>query len=143
MSIIGFVVLTCVIFGTGCSIKRSVDPPAKQQKISTPNPVPVVIPADTPIPVDLIDLDRDGTISAIERRSLTHDQPGVIITFISIVASVIVASILTAWAGSRWSNRAPRPQARASNRQTAEEPAAPTQTEVDFMGDTDDHRERN
>lgn len=143
MSIIGVVALTCVIFGTGCSIKRSVDPPAKQQKISTSNPVPVVVPAETPIPVSLIDLDRDGTISATERRSLTHDQPGVVVTFISIVASVIVASILTAWAGSRWSNRAPRPQARASNRQTAEEPAAPTQTEVDFMGDTDDHRERN
>lgn len=143
MSIIGFVVLTCVIFGTGCSSKRSIDSPAKQQKISTSNPVPVVVPAETPIPVSLIDLDRDGTISATERRSLTHDQPDVIITFISIVASVIVASILTAWAGSRWSNRAPRPQARETDRQTAEEPAAPTQAEVDFMGDSDDHRARN
>ena len=143
MSLIGVVALTCVIFGSGCTTKRSTNSPAKQQKISTSNPAPIVIPAETPVPVDLIDLDRDGTISATERRSLTQHQPDVIVTFISIVASVIVASILTAWAGSKWSNRAPRPQARESERQTAEEPAAPTRTEVDFMGDTDVHRRKN
>ena len=139
LSIFMWFVTTC----TSCSTRGSQTTPAKQQNIPTSNITPVVTHADAPIPVSQIDLDRDGTISATERRSLAHDQPDVIVTFISIVASVIVASILTAWAGSRWSNRAPRPQARGTHRQPAEEPAAPTQTEVDFLGDSEDHRARN
>ena len=61
---------TCV----SCSTSRK---PAKQQQKTTSvvTTAPNIRTSDTPVPVEQIDLDGDGTISAVERRSLVGDQP--------------------------------------------------------------------
>lgn len=122
-----FVMIVLWLFATcvACSMSRN---PAKQQQntTSTISQPAHNQPPGTPIPVDQIDQDRDGTISATERQSLIGDQPSVLLTFVTIVGMVIMVSVTTAWASKRWGadRRSPHePELDTSS--PPEEPAAP------------------
>ena len=122
--LMAFVLIVIVTFATcaGCSMSRN---PAKQQQkntsvvVTTPN----IRTSDTPVPVEQIDLDGDGTISAVERRSLVGDQPSVLVTFATIVGMVIMVSVVTAWASKRWGSD--HRSAHDKPSVAPEEPAAP------------------
>lgn len=122
--LMAFVLLVIVTFATcaGCSMSRN---PAKQQQkttsvvVNTPN----IRTSDTPVPVQQIDIDGDGAISAAERRSLVGDQPSVLLTFATIVGMVIMVSVVTAWASKRWGSD--HRSAHDKPSVPPEEPAAP------------------
>ena len=115
-------VLVMIVTCVGCSTSRK---PAKQQQKTTSvaSTSPNIRTSDTPVPVEQIDLDGDGAISAVERRSLVGDQPSVLVTFATIVGMVIMVSVVTAWASKRWGSD----HRSASDKPSAppEEPAAP------------------
>jgi len=116
-----FIMIVLWVFTTcaGCSISRG---PAKQTTESNNPPL-----APRSMLVQHVDLDQDGTISAQESRSLMGDQPGVLITFATIVGSVMFASIASAWASNRWKPKSPAPAHTAVTTTTlsAHEPLAP------------------
>ena len=92
-----------MIVGVGCSLKRDrVTPEPAQQQIKNT----LSVAHDLPILVEHVDVDQDGTITAQERQSLIADQPGVLLTFGTIMGMVLFASVASAWASNRW---APKP----------------------------------
>ena len=89
----------------GCSMSRTnTNPPAKQQIENSPPRV-----ATEPIPIEHVDVDQDGTISAAERRSLIGDQPSVLLAFGTIIGLVLLVSIVSAWTSAKWAPREKRP----------------------------------
>lgn len=117
----------CVL---GCSARSILNkPPAQQQSNKTSFNPPMVRTPD--IPVELVDVDQDGTITAQERQNLVGDQPSVIGTFATIIGLVLLASIGSAWASAKWK---PKDAADVA----PDPPLAPHRqvSEVDFMGDT-------
>jgi hypothetical protein len=98
-----------LISASGCSARSILNntPPAQQQnKTTSPNAPTIHIPD---IPVELVDVDQDGTITAQERQSLMGDQPSVIGTFATIIGLVLLASIGSAWASAKWKPEEPPP----------------------------------
>ena len=122
--LMAFVLIVIVAFATcaGCSMSRN---PAKQQQKTTSvvSTTPNIQASDTPVPVQQIDLDGDGAISATERQSLVGDQPSVLLTFATIVGMVIMVSVVTAWASKRWGSD--HRSAHDKPSVAPEEPAAP------------------
>jgi hypothetical protein len=120
---------------SGCSAKSILNkPPAQQQSKTTSPNMPTISTPD--IPVELVDIDQDGTITAQERQSLMGDQPSVIGTFATIIGLVLLASIGSAWASAKWKPKeAPAsdtdPPASDGERQLLTDQVS----EFDFMGD--------
>jgi hypothetical protein len=113
------VVIGLCVSHAGCSLKRS---PAQQTSQNTPLTRPVVHTSQ-PMPIEQVDLDGDGTLSASERQSLIGDQPGVIPTFATIIGLVLFASIASAWASVKWAPRTPN---KHHNSTRSTEPTEPT-----------------
>lgn len=76
---------------TGCTLSRG---PAQQQTIQSS---PVASQAAQSVPVEQIDIDGDGTISAEERQSLTNTSDQVLPTFVAIIMCVTLVSVACAW----------------------------------------------
>ncbi len=95
-----FVLITLWVFMTcaGCTISRG---PAKQTTKTTSSQMQIV----SSVPTSTIDTDGDGTITAQESNKLMLQHQGVLPTFISIVAAVVVVCIMSSWI----SNRSKRP----------------------------------
>lgn len=119
----------------GCSRSMLNKPPAQQQsKTTTFNP-PIVRTPD--IPVEFVDVDQDGTITAQERQNLMGDQPSVIGTFATIIGLVLVASIGSAWASAKWKpkDQADEPPTPPADSDGARQLLTDQVSEIDFMGD--------
>ena len=119
-----FIMIVLWVFTTCAGCVSLGDSPAKQQKSNTsPNVAPVV---HTSIPVNQVDLDQDGTISAQEQLVLKQDNQSAIAAFVVIIALVLTTSILSAWASARWAPKShPTTPTRVKPGRRQEEPAAP------------------
>lgn len=102
LSAVAFAAFCYMLVATsGCGARSILNKPPAQQQIKPTSPnVPTISTPD--IPVELVDIDQDGTITAQERQSLMGDQPSVIGTFATIIGLVLVASIGSAWASAKW-----------------------------------------
>lgn len=138
LSAVAFAAFCYMLVGTtGCSARSILNKtPAQQQSKTTSPNVPAISTPD--IPVELVDIDQDGTITAQERQSLMGDQPSVIGTFATIIGLVLVASIGSAWASAKWKPKeAPSPDTSDGERPLPTDRAH----EYDFMGDGEQSRE--
>lgn len=135
LSAVAFAAFCYTLIGTtGCSARSILNKtPAQQQSKTTSPNAPAIHTPD--IPVELVDIDQDGTITAQERQSLMGDQPSVIGTFATIIGLVLLASIGSAWASAKWKPKeAPSSDTSDGERQLLAEQAS----EYDFMGDGKD-----
>jgi hypothetical protein len=85
-----WMIMTCV----GCSMSRF---PAKQTTKTTSSQMQII----SSVPTSTIDADGDGTITAQESNKLMLQHQGVLPTFISIVAAVVVVCIMSSWISNR------------------------------------------
>jgi hypothetical protein len=123
--ITGVMVAVFAMIMSSCTTGRS---PAKQQHHITSTPVPTSpnIP-NRAMPVDQIDLNRDGQLDTHEQQLLrtSPDHTSTLIAFASIMLLVVVVSVLCGVVSRRSHMRSN--QVSGSTVPASEEPAAPEQ----------------
>ena len=97
----GVLMLLSGAFG-GCASVRPGDGPAKQQNFSTPHQTSG---KGSEIPVDQIDLNQDGMISAAEQTIINGTSTDVLLTFGVISGAVFLSVLICAWMANRTSRK--------------------------------------